>query len=132
MIAVRDSALPARQRRPATAYEQGRELEQRLSTNFDMFTREVLYTDRVYYTLPDDHSQLLFGGESPRGERYPNLAVTWEPSDAEYAREVVTVDEDRLRLRFLNFESKPVTAVLLGGFVAQRWRAGVSSMGTEA
>ena len=91
---------------------QAREMEKRLAVNFDMYTSEVLYTDRVYYALPGEYRQRLFGGEAPRGERYPAFAVTWDPSAEEYARAVLESTPQSLRLRAYNFEAKAVTARL--------------------
>lgn len=91
--------------------EDARRIERRLGTNFDMYTSEVLYTDRVYYDMVPRYRFRLFGGDSPRGERYPTFAVTWETAPDFYARAVLEAGERTLRLRFYNFNSKPVTAV---------------------
>lgn len=84
------------------------EAERRLAYNFDMFTSEVLYTDRVYYAPPIDYQQFLFGGAPPRGERYPTFAVSWPPGKAEFARAVLEASPASLRIRLYNFESAPV------------------------
>jgi hypothetical protein len=78
---------------------QARETEDYLAANFDMHTSEVLFTDRVYYRWPAEYRKFLFGGEAPRGERYPFFAVTWPESDTEFARAVVEAGPQRLRLR---------------------------------
>ncbi|MCP5116728.1 MAG: hypothetical protein GY953_38365 [bacterium] len=83
--------------------------EQRLAFNFDMFTSEVLYTDRVYYPFPTDLQQLLFGGEAPRGERYPTFAVTWPAAKADFARAVLEAGNDRVRLHLYSFEESELT-----------------------
>ncbi len=85
---------------------QARETTERLAYNFDMFTSEVMYTDRVYYALPSAYRQYLFGGEAPRGERPPTFHVTWPPGDADYARAVLEASQERLRLRLYNFENR--------------------------
>ncbi|MBI4873309.1 MAG: hypothetical protein HY822_01605 [Acidobacteria bacterium] len=81
-----------------------RESGERFSVNWDMLTSEVLYTDRVYYSLHPEYRWRLFGGEAPRGDRYPTFAVTWPPSPAEVARAVLSAGEDRLRIRAYSFE----------------------------
>ena len=86
--------------------------EQRLAYNFDMFTSEVLYTDRVYYTLPADYQQFLFGGASPRGERYPAFAVTWPAGEIEFARAVLEAAPAALRMRIYSFETEPATVAV--------------------
>lgn len=83
------------------------EAERRLAYNFDMFTAEVLYTDRVYYAPPVDYQIYLFGGVPPRGERYPSFAVSWPPAKAEFARAVLEATPSSLRIRLYSFESEP-------------------------
>jgi hypothetical protein len=73
--------------------------------NWDMFTTEVLYTDRVYYPLPSEYRWRLFGGEAPRGDRYPTFSVTWPASEAEFARAVTAASEDAVTLRAYSFEA---------------------------
>ena len=90
----------------ATMAELASASERRLAHNFDMFTSEVLYTDRVYYPFPPQLQQLLFGGEAPRGERYPAFAVTWLPAKEDFARAVLTAEKDNVRLRLYSFEEK--------------------------
>lgn len=85
-------------------------LEERLSNNFDMMTREVLFTDRVPYLLPPASRQMLFGGEAPRGERYPSFAVTWLPGANEYGRAVLAANLESLRLRLYSFDPAPARA----------------------
>lgn len=89
---------------------EARDMERRLAVNFDMYTREVLYTDRVYYPLTPWYRQHLFGGEMPRGERPPLFAVTWEPTEEEYARAVLHADAGRIEMRVFNFETREITA----------------------
>jgi hypothetical protein len=86
----------------------GAETERRLSMNFDMYTSEALWTDRVYYPLPEPYRHALFGGEAPRGDRYPDFAVTWGAADGEVARAVLQSSPDTMRLALYNFESGPV------------------------
>lgn len=78
--------------------------EERLACNFDMFTSEVLYTDRVYYGFPADYQPFLFGGAAPRGERYPSFAVTWPVSRFDFARAVLEATATSVRLRIYSFE----------------------------
>ncbi len=82
---------------------QAREMEQHLSVNFEMYTSEVIWTDRVYYAMPAEYRQRLFGGEAPRGDRYPAFAVTWPASEVEFSRAVLEAGEERLRLALCNF-----------------------------
>ncbi|MBL8234899.1 MAG: hypothetical protein JNL98_40740, partial [Bryobacterales bacterium] len=84
--------------------------EERLSTNFDMYTTEVLWTDRVYYKLPTEYRDRLFGGEGPRGDRYPMYAVTWTPVEGEFARAVVDWSSRSMEIAAYNFEQSPITA----------------------
>jgi hypothetical protein len=81
-----------------------REAEERFSVNWDMFTTEVLYTDGVYYPLPAEYRWHLFGGEAPRGDRYPTFAVTFPAGGAEFARAVLEAEPRRVRLRAYSFE----------------------------
>ncbi len=87
-----------------------RESEKVLGHDFDMYTSEVIHTGRVYYPLPAEYEQRLFGGEAPRGDRYPTFAVTWPPSKADFARAVVAADSTSLRLRLYSFEARPAFA----------------------
>lgn len=87
-----------------------RDTEKQLSVNFPMYTSEVLWTDRVYYRLPVDYRKHLFGGEAPRGDRFPTFAITWEPIEGDYARAVTKWDERSMELRAYNFESTPLIA----------------------
>ncbi|MFB3828471.1 MAG: hypothetical protein ACE15B_17010 [Bryobacteraceae bacterium] len=80
-----------------------RETEERLSLNWDMFTTEVLYTDRVYYPLPPAYRWRLFGGEAPRGDRYPAFTVTWPATDVEFARAVTAASGSALTVRVYSF-----------------------------
>jgi hypothetical protein len=86
-----------------------RETERRLSHNFEMLTSEVLFTDRVYYQLPGVYRRHLFGGESPRGDRYPTFAVTWPSTGAEFARAVLEASVVSAKLRLYSFEAKPAS-----------------------
>jgi hypothetical protein len=84
-----------------------KQMEERLAVNFDMLTSEVLWTDRVYYTLPTEFRNHLFGGESPRGDRYPTFAVTWGPGRAPgmfVARVVLAISAQSTRLALYNFD----------------------------
>jgi hypothetical protein len=93
-----------------TLREESAALEERISSNFDMMTREAQFTDRVYYQLPAAARRLLFGGEAPRGERYPFFAVTWIPAKNEYGRAVLGAALESLRLRLYSFEPAPAKA----------------------
>jgi len=105
---LEDPAIPD----PATLARLAREMGDRLGVNYDMLTREVLYTDRVYYRFEPAYQAALFGGEPPRGERYPRFAVTWEPSAAEYARLMTRAAPDGLSLRLYSFEPAASAAAL--------------------
>lgn len=91
---------------------EAREIEKGLSVNFDMFTSEVIYTDRVYYKVTPLYHLYLFGGEAPRGDRYPAFAVTWPAASGEFARAVLASGPDRLELAAYNFETEPLTVPL--------------------
>ncbi len=84
-----------------------RQAEDRISVNWDILTTEVLYTDRVYYPLPVEYRWRLFGGEAPRGDRYPTFSVTWPAVQAEFARAVMSFSQESLRLRLYSFETRP-------------------------
>ena len=58
----------------------------------------------VYYSLPPESSWRLFGGEAPRGDRYPFFAVTWPATGVEVARAVLAAEPGALRLRLYSFE----------------------------
>ncbi len=81
-----------------------------LAHDFDMYTSEVIYTDRVYYPLDPQYRQYLFGGEAPRGDRYPTFAVTWPPAQTEFARAVLAATSTSLQLRLYSFENRPASA----------------------
>ena len=103
------------------------ETERRLARNWDMFTTEVLYTDRVYYPLPPEYRWRLFGGEAPRGDRYPTFAVTWPAAQAEFARVVLAASERGLRARLYSFEREEKFIPLRLWRLepgAYRWRCG--------
>jgi hypothetical protein len=88
---------------------QAGESESILARDFDMYTSEVIYPDRVYYPLSLDYTRYLFGGDAPRGDRYPAFAVTWPPAETAFARAVVAATSTALRLRLYSFETKPST-----------------------
>ena len=91
---------------------QGREMLRHFSVNFDMLTSEALFTDRVNPRWPANYKLRLFGGDAPRGERYPNMAVTWPAAKEEFARAVVEAKPDSLKLVVYSFESRPIQASL--------------------
>ena len=99
---------------PAAALSQmtalAKESEAALARDFEMYTSEAIYTDRVFYPLSPEYSQYLFGGDAPRGERYPSFAVTWPASDAQFARAVLESTSKSLTLRLYNFDNKPAKA----------------------
>lgn len=104
--------------------------ERRLQINFDMHTREAIYTDRVYYPLPPRLQLRLFGGEAPRGDRAPAFAVTWPAVNTRYSRLVMTADSERLEALLYSFEEQTAEARLrLWRLKPGRyqWRAGSSS-----
>jgi hypothetical protein len=101
-----------------------------LSVNFDMLTREVIYTDRAYYPLPQLVSLHLFGGDAPRGDRAPGFGVTWPPVSAKFARVVMNASTERLEARLFSFDKAPAQAAVRlwrlkpGEY---RWKAGTRS-----
>ena len=110
-----------------TMAEHARMLDKKFSNNFEMYTSEVLYTDRVYYPLTPEYRWLLFGGEAPRGDRYPTFAVTWPAAQAEFARAVLEATPEKVRLRAYSFEAgKRMALVRLWRLKPGRytWRAG--------
>lgn len=118
---LEDPAVPD----AAALTRMAREMDRHLGINFDMMTREVLYTDRVYYRFDPAYQIALFGGEPPRGERYPRFAVTWEPSAVEYARMVTQASGNALSMRLYSFEAVAAKAVLRAWRVAPgayRWK----------
>jgi hypothetical protein len=78
---------------------------EKMAYNWDILTSEVLYTDRVYYALPAAYSWRLFGGEAPRGDRYPFFAVTWPAGTAEFARALLESGAGRLRISLYGFDA---------------------------
>jgi len=114
----------------ATMTRQARDAEERFSRNWDIFTAEVLYTDRVYYPLPAEYRQFLFGGEAPRGDRYPTFAVTWPETSAEFARAVLDSSDTSLRLRLYGFDPDPKQIPVRLWRLKQgkySWKAGANS-----
>ncbi|HEY3131013.1 MAG TPA: hypothetical protein VGL91_16280 [Acidobacteriota bacterium] len=87
-----------------------RNIEARHSTNFAMYTTEALFTDRVNYSLPFTYRLRLFGGETPRGDRYPMFAVTWPLQPADFARAVLVADTQHLQLMLYSFEKAETRA----------------------
>jgi hypothetical protein len=53
---------------------------------------------------------MIFGGEAPRGDRYPSFAVTWPVAKAEFARAVLHASGREVRLRLYNFEREEARA----------------------
>lgn len=90
--------------------DHARRTEARLSHDFDMMTSEVLYTDRVYYQMTPEYRQRLFGGDAPRGERYPSFAVTWPATAGAFARAVLDAGPETLQFRLYSFETNHVEA----------------------
>jgi hypothetical protein len=97
------TAAPPDSKLLASMATTARAAEARFAVNWDMFTSEVLYTDRVYYPLPAEYRWYLFGGEAPRGDRYPTFSVTWPPAPFEFARAVLAASEDRVRIQAYSF-----------------------------
>jgi hypothetical protein len=85
------------------------EAERALEVNFDIYTREAMYTDRVYHPVAPEYWKYLFGGGAPRGERYPMFAVTWPPAAHRFARAVLEATDARLDLALYNFENHEVS-----------------------
>ncbi len=82
--------------------------EKTLSRDFDMYTSEAIYTDRVYYPVTAEYWRYLVGGE---GSNPP--AVSWPVSKAEFARAVLASSPAALKLRLYSFEGRPASAVVL-------------------
>lgn len=92
----------------------GPPIVERLSRNFAMDTSEALWTDRIYYGLPAGYRRALFGGEAPRGDRYPEFAVTWgvpEGAAAQtvVARAVLNATPERIEIALYNFEAEAIS-----------------------
>jgi hypothetical protein len=83
---------------------------QTVAVNLPLVTSEVLFTDRVYYQLPEVYQRWLFGGAAPRPDHLPGFAVTWTPAAEPYARAVTMADEETLRLKLFSFEQASITA----------------------
>ncbi len=92
--------------------ELARQTEARLAVNFAMYTSEVIYTDRVYYRWPAEYRWYLFGGEGPRGDRYPSFALTWPPAEGRFARAVLEAGPEGLELQLYNFEPRRLAVPL--------------------
>lgn len=102
----------------------------KLALDFDMYTREAIYTDRVYYALPVLLTTRLFGGGAPRGDRAPDFAVTWPPVSPRFARLVTASGSTTLRALLFSFENAPGEATLRLWRLkpgAYRWSAGSAS-----
>lgn len=122
-------AMPAAVDEAALAAEMER-AEARLAVNFDMHTREAIYTDRVYYALPAALTPHLFGGSVPRGDRAPGFAVTWPESGTRFARLVTAAGTSKLEARLYSFEDAAGEAKLRLWRLkpgAYRWSVGNSS-----
>ena len=87
-----------------------KEAESLLAHDFEMYTSEVIYTDRVYYPLDPRYTRYLFGGEAPCGDRYPGFAVTWPAAKTDFARAVLGSTPTSLQLRLYSFENRPGSA----------------------
>ncbi|HEY3444434.1 MAG TPA: hypothetical protein VGK29_27030 [Paludibaculum sp.] len=87
-------------------------LETQYGTNFDLYTAEAIYTDRIAYALPANYTRYLFGGEAPRGDRAPEFHVTWPAAKARFARAVLAAGRQSLSARLYSFEAEPATASL--------------------
>jgi hypothetical protein len=92
---------------------EARKMEDAIRFNLDMFTTEALFTDRVNPLWSAEYKLHLFGGDAPRGERYPAFSVTWPPVSAQFARAVLESSPRTLRLRIYNFEDREITAPVL-------------------
>jgi hypothetical protein len=111
----------------------GREMLRHFSVNLDMLTSEALFTDRVNPRWTADYKLHLFGGDAPRGERYPNMAVTWPASKEEFARAVLEAKPDLLKLAVYSFEPRPIQVNLRVWRLRQgrfRWTSETSGGGT--
>ena len=114
---------------------QARETEARLAVNFEMWTSEVLYTDRVYYRLPAEYRWYLFGGEAPRGDHYPTFAVTWPTVKGAFARAVLDATSTSLKLHLYNFEREELRVPLRAWRLQPgryRWQGGEVNVSARA
>ena len=109
-LAVGDVAVAADFQTPETALSRmaalAKENEAALAGDFEMYTSEVIYTDRVPYRMSPEYGQFLLGGV------YPARAVTWPVSDAQFARAVLESKSDSLKLRLYNFENRPAKVLI--------------------
>ncbi|MFB3778948.1 MAG: hypothetical protein ACE141_15120 [Bryobacteraceae bacterium] len=78
-----------------------------LARDFEMYTSEVIYPDRVYYPLSPAYIRYLLGGGTPAANRARDFAVSWPASETVFARAVVAATASSLRLRLYSFEPKP-------------------------
>lgn len=102
--------------RDASAMEDG------IRYNFAMLTSEAIFTDRVIPRWTAFYKTALFGGDAPRGERYPGFMVTWPPTNKSVARAVLESGPRLIRFRFFNFEDHEVMQpVRLWRCRAGRW-----------
>ncbi len=82
---------------------------ERIGYNFDLYTSEPMWTDRIPYgLLSAEYKSYLFGGDAPRGERYPTFAVTWPATKASFARAVLNTTGTSAELRLYSFEPQTV------------------------
>jgi hypothetical protein len=87
-----------------------REMEEKLSHNFEMYTSRALFTDRVNFPLPSDYRWSLYGGDAPRGDRFPFFAVTWPAAGGEFARATLRAGSTALAFAAYNFEGRALEA----------------------
>lgn len=132
-VGLKLPAMPAAADEPALLAALAKEMEQaeaRLAVNFDISTREAIYTDRVHYALPPALLPHLFGGGAPRGDRAPGFAVTWPESDTRFSRLVMAAGPAELQARLYSFETAEAQARLRLWRLkpgAYRWTAGAKS-----
>ena len=94
----------SRKRRWRRCCRRAREMEGRLAVNFDMFTSDPPWTDRVYCRRPAELRQHPPGGGAPHGDRYPAVALTWPPAKGEFSRAAAAAGPARLALAAYNIE----------------------------
>ena len=89
--------------------KEARTMSHRIGFNFDLYTSEPMWTDRIPYgILSAELKMYLFGGDAPRGERYPAFVVTWPSAKASFARAVLKATAAGAELRLYSFEAQPV------------------------
>jgi hypothetical protein len=84
-------------------------MRDRLRVNFDLYTREVLQTDRAPLPGADLAFAAFTGAVRPWGDAgVPTMAVTWAAPHPRFAALVVNSSPDHLRVWVYNGDEKPL------------------------